>query len=216
MKILNLLLLSLLIPFASIAQDAKAKAILDELSKKTKSYSSMQADFEYQMLNTKDAIDESQEGSLLSKGNMYRLKIAGQIIISDGKSVWTILPDAEEVQLSSVPDDEESEEFISPNNILTLWEKGFKYKYDSEAKLGGQAVDVINLYPIEAKEKSFHTIKLYVKKDRSGVEKIEIKGKDGTDYIYTIKSFKVNQTVTDQKFSFSAKEFPNFDMIDLR
>lgn len=216
MKIVNLLLISLLIPFGTSAQDAKAKGILDELSKKTKNYSSMQADFKYQMLNEKDGIDETQEGSLLSKGEQYRLSIAGQLILSDGKTVWTILPDAEEVQVSEVPEDEESAEYISPNNILSLWEKGFKYKYDSEENIGGKAVDVINLYPIEAKEKSFHTIKLYVKKDRSGVKRIEIKGKDGTDYIYSIKSFKVNQTVTDQKFSFSAEEFPNYDMIDLR
>jgi outer membrane lipoprotein-sorting protein len=215
MKIVNLLLISLLIPFGTSAQDAKAKGILDELSKKTKSYSSMQADFEYQMLNTKDDIDETQEGSLLSKGDQYRLNIAGQIILSDGQTVWTILPDAEEVQVSEVPEEDESE-YISPNNILSLWEKGFKYKYDSEGNIGGKAVDVINLYPIEAKEKSFHTIKLYVKKDRSGVERIEIKGKDGTDYIYSINSFKVNQAVTDQKFRFSAEEFPNYDVIDLR
>ena len=163
MKLFNLILLALLIPFGSVAQDAKAKGILDALSKKTKTYSSMQADFEYQMLNKKDGIDETQTGKLLSKGEKYRLNIAGQIVISDGKSVWTILPDAEEVQLSDVPEENESEEYISPNNILTLWEKGFKYKYDSEANLGGKAVDVINLYPIEAKEKSFHTHKTLCK-----------------------------------------------------
>jgi len=216
MKIINLLLLSLLIPTATIAQDAKAKAILDELSKKTKTYSSMQAQFEYQMLNEKDGINETQSGKLLSKGDKYRLNIAGQVVISDGNKVWTVLTDAEEVQLSEVPEEDEAGEYISPNNILTLWEKGFKYKYNSEKQLDGETVDVIDLYPIEAKEKSYHTIKLYVKKDRSGVLKIEIKGKDGTDYIYSIKEFKVNQTVTDQKFSFTADEFPNFDMIDLR
>ena len=216
MKILQLLLISILVPTGLFAQDAKAKAILDELSKNTKSYSSMEAQFEYQMLNKADDIDEKQEGKLLSKGAKYRLNIAGQVVLSDGKTVWTVLTDAEEVQVNDVPEEDESGEFISPSNILNLWEKGFKYKYDSETSLDGKAVDVINLYPIEAKEKSFHTIKLYIKKDRSGVLRIEIKGKDGTDYIYTIKNFKVNQTVTDQKFVFSAEEFPNFDVIDLR
>jgi len=216
MRILNLLLLTLLFQSSLLAQDEKAKGILEDLSKKTKTYSSMQADFEYRMWNKKDAIDETQNGSLLSKGDQYRLNIAGQIILSDGKTVWTVLPDAEEVQISEVPEEGSEEEFISPSNILNLWEKGFKYQYDSEQKLEGNAVDVIKLFPNEAKEKSFHTIKLYVKKDRSGVSRIVIKGKDGTDYIYTINSFKVNQTVTDQKFKFSAKEFPDFDKIDLR
>ena len=206
MKILQLLLISILVPTGLFAQDAKAKAILDELSKNTKSYSSMEAQFEYQMLNKADDIDEKQEGKLLSKGAKYRLNIAGQVVLSDGKTVWTVLTDAEEVQVNDVPEEDDSGEFISPSNILNLWEKGFKYKYDSETNLDGKAVDVINLYPIE----------LYINKDRSGVLRIEIKGKDGTDYIYTIKNFKVNQTVTDQKFVFSAEEFPNFDVIDLR
>lgn len=216
MKIYHLFLIALILPISAFAQDDKAKAILDELSKNTKGYSSMEADFEYQMLNEADGINERQEGSLLSKGDKYRLNIAGQEVISDGKTVWTVLADAEEVQVNNVPDESEAEDFISPNSILTLWEKGFKFKYSQETTLNGKKVDVIDLYPIEAKEKSYHTIKLYVKKDRTGIERIEIKGKDGTDYVYTIKEMKVNQAVTDQKFVFSVKAHPNFDVIDLR
>ena len=105
---------------------------------------------------------------------------------------------------------------VSPNKILTLWEKGFKFKYDKEENLKGENYDVISLFPIEAKEKSFHTIKLYVRKDRSRIGKIVIKGKDGTDYIYTIAKFEANPAVSDQKFGFSANDYPDFELIDLR
>ncbi len=216
MKLFTSIVLSIAFSIGVIAQDQKAKGILDELSANTKAYKSMKADFDYRMLNKSDDIDETQSGSLISKGEKYRLNIAGQLLLSDGKTVWTILQDAEEVQVNNVPEGDEEGDFVSPNKILTLWEEGFKFKYDKEEAIGGETYDVINLYPIDGEDKSFHTIKLFVKKDRSRIGKIIIKGKDATDYIYTIKSFEANPAVNDQKFSFSANDYPDFDLIDLR
>lgn len=193
--------------------DAKAKSILDNLSKKTASYSAMSASFEYTMSNTDEDINETQNGSLITKGENYHLNIAGQQIICDGKTVWTVLEEAEEVQINTVPEDDEEEDYISPTKILTLWEKGFKYKYDQSSTLDGNTVDIINLYPEEADEKSFHTIRLFVNQAKSIVDQIVIKGKDGTDYTYRIKSFKTNEAVKAVSFSFSN---PAYDVIDLR
>jgi outer membrane lipoprotein-sorting protein len=215
MKYLTTIILFTFITKVSFAQDAKAKVILDELSQKTKSYSSMSADFEYKMINKTENIDESQRGSLKSKGNKYHLIIAGQKVISNGKLVWTVLEDAEEIQINVVPD-EDSEDFISPNKILTLWESGFKYKYDQQTTLDGKTVDIINLYPDKVDEQSFHTIKLFIDKTKKEVVKIEIKGKDGTDYTYIIKEFKTNEPLSDEMFEVKQSKYPDFDVIDLR
>lgn len=216
MRLFTSLLLSLLVSLNLFSQDDKAKAILDDLSKSTRAYTSMKADFNYTMINKADDIDESQVGSILTKGEKYRLNIAGQLLICDGQTVWTVLNDAEEVQINDLPEENEEGEFVSPNKILTLWEKGFKFKYDKEEAMDGENYDVINLYPIKGDEKSFHTIKLFVKKDRTRLGKIIMKGKDGTDYTYIITKFEANPAVNDQKFKFSANDYPDFDMIDLR
>jgi outer membrane lipoprotein-sorting protein len=208
---LSLLLIS---SFGLFAQDDKAKGILDKLSSNTKSYSSMQADFDYRL--TGEGMNEKQSGSLKTKGNKYYLVIAGQHVVSDGKNVWTILEDAEEVQLNAVSENEDNEEYISPTNILTLWEKGFKYKYDKAGTVGDTPVDIINLYPENPEEKSFHTIKLYVNKNATQVEQIEIKGKDGIDYTYTIKKFTANGSLNDKEFTLNKQKFGEFDVIDLR
>jgi len=219
MKKIKYLIVSLgLVSMAHIAfgQDAKAKEILDALSKNTSAYTSMQADFDYHMLNESDQIDETQTGSLITMGDNYHLEISGQMIISDGKTVWTVIEDAEEVQVDNVPEEDESEDYISPTNILTLWEKGFNYKYDQATDLNGKKVDVVNLYPQEPKEKSFHTIKLFINQDQTYIEQIIIKGKDGTDFTYKIKSFVSNKSYTDGQFKFLKKDHPSFDYIDLR
>ncbi|MBL4706840.1 MAG: outer membrane lipoprotein carrier protein LolA [Flavobacteriales bacterium] len=198
------------------AQDAKAKSILDKLSAKTQTYTSMKAEFEYVMKNEAEDLEENQSGSILTKGEKYHLEIAGQKIISDGKTVWTVLDEAEEVQVNTVPEEDDSEDFISPTKILTLWEKGFKYKYSNSSTLNGAAVDVINLYPEDADNKSFHTIKLYVNRAKLVVDQIEIKGKDGTDFIYKITSFQTNESIDENNFTFSTSQHPSYDVIDLR
>lgn len=198
------------------AQDAKAKGILDKLSAKTKTYTSMRADFEYTMKNVAEDIEETQNGSLVTQGEKYNLEIAGQKIISDGKTVWTVLDEAEEVQLNNVPEPDETEDYISPTKILTLWEKGFKYQYDKSMTLNGAVVDVINLFPEKADEQSFHTIKIYVNKTKMIVDQIDIKGKDGTDFVYIIKKFITNENIEASTFVFSTVNNPSYDVIDLR
>ncbi|MDC1452162.1 outer membrane lipoprotein carrier protein LolA [Vicingaceae bacterium] len=198
------------------AQDVKAKGILDKLSAKTKTHTSMSATFEYTMKNVAENIEESQTGSLITEGDKYHLEIAGQKIICDGKTIWTVLDEAEEVQINGVPDADETEDYISPTKILTLWEKGFKYKYDKSMTINGAAVDVINLFPEKADEQSFHTIKIYVNKAQMEVDQINIKGKDGTDFVYIIKSFKTNESISADTFVFSTAKNPSYDVIDLR
>lgn len=213
---ITLLALGLLFNSSLFAQDPKAKGILDKLSDKAKTYSSMSAKFDYTLYNKSENLEEVQHGSLMTQGEKYKFEIAGQVIISDGKTVWTVLEDAEEVQVNNVPTDEESEEYINPITVLTLWEKGFKFKYDKQETIEGTVLDIINLYPEKADEKSFHTVKLYVDQKKMEVRKIVIKGKDGTDFIYTIKQFEPNKNMNAQLFKFSTTEHPEFEVIDLR
>jgi|SRR5690554_1725987 len=206
------ILLTLLLGSSILTFGQDAKGILDKLSEKASTYKSIKAVFEYKMLNTMDQIDETQKGSIFTQGEKYHINIASQEIISDGKTVWTVIPEAEEVQINNVPEEDESD-FISPTNILKLWEKGFKYKYDKEATLNGKQVHIINLYPEQPEDKSYHTIKLFINKNEMEPAQIVIKGKDGTDFTYVIKSFETNLVVPKGTFTFNN---PAYEVIDLR
>jgi len=94
--------LLLLFTFSLSAQtDTKAQKILNDVSAKTKSYNSIRIEFTYKMENTAQKINDSYKGVLISKGNKYKLTVSGQDVISDGKTVWTYLKDANEVQVNS-------------------------------------------------------------------------------------------------------------------
>jgi outer membrane lipoprotein-sorting protein len=211
MKTFLTIFLSTLVSISSFGQEQKAKTILDKLSAKTKAYTTIKAEFLYTISNKSEGINESQTGKIEIKGDNYFLSIKGQDVLCNGKSIWTILKDAEEVQINDLPDEDE-EDYISPNKIFTLYEEGFKYKFVKEEN----GVQIINLYPIDAEDKSFHRVVLYINKAKTQITKVKVYGKDGSIFTYKIKSFLTNQSISDSKFTFNKSKHPNFEIIDLR
>lgn len=211
MKSLFILFIAGITSYSAVAQeDTKAKEILDKLSAKTKSYNTIKADFQFTMINKTEGTNESQSGKIEIKGDKYFLSISGQDVISDGKNMWTILKDAEEVQINEI--DEEDEDAISPNKIFTLYEKGFKYKYVKEDK----GIQIINLYPKAAADKSYHRIALYINKAKNEISKVKVYGKDGTITSYKIKVFTPNASISDSRFTFDKSKYSTYEVIDLR
>lgn len=213
-KLIALTIIALGINVAFAQQDPKAKGILDKLSAKAKTFKTISATFEYELNNETAGINETQNGSLISKGDKYNLNIAGQNVISDGKTKWTYIEDAGEVQIDAANTGEE--EALNPSKILTIYESGFKYKFEKEVNMDGKTLQVIKLFPEKADDKPYHSALLYVDKAKNEVYKIELKGKDGSNYTYTIKSFDVNKEVADSKFTFNTAKHPEVEVIDLR
>lgn len=213
MKTIITLIVTTLISISSFAQetDTKAKAILDKLSAKTKAYTTIKAEFQYSISNKNEGINESQTGKIQIKGDNYYLTIQGQDVISNGKGMWTVLKESKEIHLNDLPDEDE-EDYISPNKIFTLYEDGFKYKFVKEEN----GIQIINLYPNAAEEKSFHRIVLYINKAKTQITKVKVYGKDGSIFTYKIKTFTPNQTIPDSKFIFNKANYPGYEIIDLR
>ncbi len=213
-KTLNIFLLLFLSISLFGQTDPKAKDLLDKLSAKTKSYTSIKADFNYTLVNIEMDMNETQSGSIAIKGEKYFLKIAGQEIRCNGKTVWTYLKDAEEVQISDL--EEDSEDQITPTSIFTMYEKGFRHSYKGEKTISGVNAAEVHIYPLDLDEKSYHTVKLFIDKDKLQIKKVEILGKEGDTYTYTIKSFQPNASIPDSYFSFDTASHPDVDVIDLR
>lgn len=201
-----------LAPTLSHAQDAKAKAILDELSIKTKGYSTIKANFSYKTEKDKKA-SAAQEGTIYLKGGKYKLEIAGQEVISDGKSVWTYLKEANEVQIANL---DPTDDAINPANIFTMYEKGFKYKFEGEKVEGTKTIQIITLFPTDPKTKPYHSVKLYIDKNAKQVTSLKVFAKDGNIATYTIKNFAPNSQLMDNLFNFSTAAHPKVEVIDLR
>jgi outer membrane lipoprotein-sorting protein len=207
----NILLIALLIAFtvSGIAQnDKKATAILDEVSVKTKSYKTIKIDFTYAMDNAKEKIHDKFKGTLVSKGDKYKLTAAGQDVISDGKTIWTYLKDANEVQINNVGDDDDS---FTPTKMLSGYTKDFKSKFIEE-KGNDQ---VIELYPLQ-KGKTFTKVRLTIDKAKKQISKFVIYDRSGSTFSYIVDKLVADQPIADTVFSFNKAEHPGVEVNDMR
>jgi len=198
--------------------DAKAKAILDEVAKQTKTYTSIKADFssvtEKKESNTKTTVTEAQTGTLQLKGTKYKLEFKGQAIFCDSKTQWTYIKESNEVQINNAPDPNASD--INPINIFTLYEKGYKYKYEKEELVNGAKADIINLYPTDPDKKSYHTIRLTIDKANKQITVVKILNKNGTSNTITVKNFTPNSEMADAMFTFNKADYKGVEVVDLR
>ncbi|HEX8515903.1 MAG TPA: outer membrane lipoprotein carrier protein LolA [Bacteroidia bacterium] len=193
----------------SAQNDPKAKTILDELSAKTKAYTSIKAEFNF-TVEKKDKSKDSQNGKIQTKGNKYKLEIPGHEIYSDGKTIWDYIKDANEVQVKDV--EVGGDDAMNPSTIFTMYEKGFKYKFDSE----DATTQTISLFPENPDKKKFHTVKLFIDKNKKQINSVKMMMKDGSSQTYTIKSFTTNTPIADTEFTFNTKAHPGISVEDLR
>lgn len=186
-------------------QDPKAKAILDDLSKTTKTYKTIVAEYTLTSVNKDKKQTDKQNGKIQVKGNKFRLEIPGNDIACDGKIVTTFNKDAKECTIKDF--EAGKEDGIDPTKIFTMYETGYKYKYSKEEKVNGVTMHVIDLYPTNKPEKKkFHTVKLFVDKAKKQVAMIKMMMKDGGTQTYELKNFKANQELPDALFTIDTKK----------
>ncbi len=194
--------------------DQKAKEILNAMSKKYRSYDVVKTDFTFTLDNAEAKVKETQQGTLYVKANAnkYKVIMTNQDLISDGKSQWTYLKNDKEVQINHV---DNSGDAINPAKIFTVYEKGFKYIYVGEKKIGPKTFQIIDLSPVDAK-KAFFKIRLTIDKAAKQIANVLIFDKNGNKYTYNVKTFVPNVKVPETTFAFDAKKYPGIEVVDLR
>ena len=120
---LSIILIFVFTALGLFAQDdPKAKAILAGVSKKYKSYDVVKADFSFNIKSPQSNINKTENGTIFirSSQNKYKVNLAGQELISNGKIQWTYLKEDNEVQISEI---NQSADALNPAQIFTLYEK---------------------------------------------------------------------------------------------
>ncbi len=192
--------------------EKKAREILDKVAEKTKSYSSIKVEFTYTLENKQANLKESKKGSIQIKGDKYLLKISGQEVISNGKTIWTYIEDANEVQINSI---DEGEEGINPTKLLTSYYEDYKVKLIKEESKHGKTLQLIDCVPLETK--SFFKIRVKVNKKTLQIASFSVHDRNGSIYSYDIDSFVTNTGIPDARFTFSKTNYPaGLEVIDMR
>jgi len=210
MKNLIILFLSLAAVTAYSQKDLKAVELLDQVSAKTKAYASIKADFSYKMENAKARINEEKLGTLLLNGDKYKMQASGQTVICDGKTMWTFMPETNEVQINSLDNKDES---LTPSKLLSNYNTNFKSRILTEKNIDPNTIKV-ELVPNTVK--NYNRAVLTVDKAKLQVKSFVIYDKNGNIFTYTITRFQTDLPVSAADFTFDQKKFPGVEVIDMR
>jgi len=207
MKHIIVLFLALLsFSFSYSQSDPKAEQLINEVLEKVKSYENINVKFSYNLENKATNTSEETRGEVYISGEKYRLELDGNIIIYDGKKMYTIDQANEEVKISSVYDDDSS---ITPSKMLTFFEDGYNYKWDIEQNQSGRIIQYIELIPIDS-EAEYKNVLLGTDKYTKNVSNVIYTMNNGTRTELKIYSFKTNEPLSENLFKFDKSKYLDF------
>ena len=207
MKIKNIItLLFITLTFYGFSQN-KGKTLLNEVSQKVKSYQNISIDFKYVLENTAEQTKQETRGDVILEGEKYKLNILGITRLFDGKKLYSINPEDEEVTISSQTDDSGYD--ITPSKMLSFYENGYNYALDIEQNVQGRKIQYVKLTPTESNSE-INYILLGVDAQTKHIYTLIQLGKNGTKTTLTVNSFKTNEPLSKTLFTFDATKYKDY------
>lgn len=204
-----------LISLSLLAQksDPEAKKVLDAVSAKFKTFTTVQAGFSYKVENAAGKALSSKSGTIIMKGTKYKISFGNQEIFCDGKTVWSYDKSAKEVTINNL---DVSGNTLTPQKLFTnFYDKDFLYVLNGEKKVGAKTMQEIEMTPTD-KSKAFHKVYLQVDKSAKTIYSTKVLENSGNRYTYTVSNMKTNQKVADNIFTFDKSKYPGVEEVDLR
>lgn len=185
----------------------KAKTLLNEVSQKVKGYENISIDFKYTLENISENIKQETKGDVVMQGDKYRLNILGVTRLFDGKTLYSISTEDEEVTISSENDDEN--DAITPSKMLSFYEDGYTYAMDIEQNINGRKIQYVKLTPIDSNSE-IKNILLGIDAQTRHIYNLIQVGKNGTKTTLTVNSFKTNELLSKSLFTFDANKYKDY------
>ena len=208
MKKFPLFILAMMSVFVMNAQSAdKAKNLLKEVSSKVKAYDNMVIDFKYTLENLTEKVSQETRGDVSINGDKYVLNLMGTTQMFDGKKIYTIIPEDQEINISNYI--EEDDNSITPSKMFSFYEEGYTYKWDITQDVKGRKIQYIKLTPIDSKA-DVKNILLGIDTQTKHIYNLIQTQDNGTKITITVKSFKTNQPLAKNLFTFSESRFKDF------
>lgn len=204
-----LFVITLLVSINLTAQSKsdEARDLLDDVLNNVKSYDNITIDFKYVLINTEEGINQETRGDVIMEGNKYILNILGITRIYDGKTLYTISPEDEEVTISKETSDDENT--ITPSQMLSFYQDGYSYYMDTIENLKGRKIQYVKLVPIDSNSEISYVLLGIDNKTKHIYKLIEV-GANDTKTELTVNSFKTNQPLSKTLFTFDKSKYKDY------
>lgn len=184
--------------------DAKAKELLEAVSKNYKSKKNIYFKFSYG--SGKGKVSQTETGIFYANASQYRLNIMGNEQIFDGKKIYNISKEDQEVTIAKPNGTEKA---LSPINYLDEYKNG--YNVSLAGKSG--SLDIVKMEP--SKDNGIKSVMLYINKAKKQIAKVVQTSSQNDITSITINQYKENQALNTSSFTFDKNLYKNYLITEL-
>lgn len=203
-KIITVIILLITITGSFAQGSAKAQQLLDEVSAKLNSYENMYVEFKYVLDNTKENVHQETRGNATMKDDLYNVNFLGTNQLFDGKKIYTIIPEDEEVNIADV--DAEEDDTLTPSKFFSFYKNGFTYDWAELKNISGRKIQYVKLNPIDTNS-PIAKVLLGIDVNTKHIYNLIETGKNTTVTTLTVTKFKPNQALSNNLFSFDEAKY---------
>ena len=182
--------------------DALVRLVVDQV----KSHKNVEMAFSYQISPDGKNFSDSEKGHAWLQGEAYKIELADQQTISDGKTIWSYLVDDEEVMVSNASDGTDN----TPLKLLTSLDESYVATLTGIDAQGNATVELAN------PKGQYKRVTLKINTKKTELKSADIYMEDGSKAVINVEEMKFDQKLDDKFFTFDAKKHPEVDVIDMR
>ncbi len=188
-----------------------ARKLLDEVSSTIASFDNLSFDFTYVLENRQENIRQETNGFATISGDLYKVNFLGNEQLFDGEKTYTIVPENEEVTISSP---EEGDDFgINPSELLVFYKSGYAYQWDIKQNVLGRPIQFIKLIPNQ-ENKDLKYLLLGIDMNRKTIYRLIEIASSETRTTLTLKNLKTNTILSPNFFTFDSSKYPDYYIND--
>jgi len=209
-KIILLFIVIILSNTIIISQNSEeAVKLLNKVSENIKSYDNIYINYTYTLFNSEEDINQTNKGSFVTEDDKWKFVMLDVTRIFDGDKLYTIIPDDEEVTISTQNPDDEST--ITPNKMLYFYEEGYNFEMDIVQYIGRKKIQYVKLVPMDS-DAEIKYILMGIDVEFNQIYKVIETGVNDTQTTIAIIDFEVNLPLEESLFVFDKEKYNDYYM----
>jgi outer membrane lipoprotein-sorting protein len=197
-----------------LVQDAMAEPYLDKLAALFSTSKAFQVEFRYEIISNIEKTKVSDFGSVILKGNKYKMKTDDAVIYYNGIKLWSFNPVTQEVYLSEPGSNETEGMLTDPFRLMENYKQFYKYRFKGEKKIDGRNYTEIDLYPKNLNT-DYSILRILFDAALNKPYAFTLKQKNGYDVVVYVNDIIKNLKIDDAAFEWNQSEYPDALLIEM-
>ena len=189
-----------------VSAQNEGERIIRAMVEKMKSHKNVEMVFNFSINPNDNDLGETEKSHAWLQGEAYKIEMAEQQTISDGKTIWSYLIEDEEVIVSNASEGSDN----TPLKVLTTLDESYAATLSSIDAQGNAVIELAN------PKGQYKRITLKINAKKTELKNVDIYMEDGSKVIVNVEEMKFDQQLDSNFFTFDAKKHPTVDVIDMR